>query len=165
MEIKKDKKDGAEVVLSGTLLASDIEKFYTKAVAAATKEISIPGFRKGHVPEERVVEEVGKNFLWKDAAERALQDQLENIIKEQEVTPIAPLSLSLKEPKHGEDVSFEITVVTPPTAQISDYKKVAKDALDTLPKTEAAKEEKDAVRAFRTQVRAISKMSKPDELK
>lgn len=165
MEITKTKKDGAEVVLNGTLSSSDIETFYKTAVQAAVKEVELPGFRKGHVPEDRVIEEVGKNFLWKDAAERALREQLEDILKKEDVSPIAPLSLSLKDPQHGNDVSFEITVVTPPTAELANYKEVAQEALTALPKTDEAKEHTDALRAFRTQVRAINKMSKPEEVK
>lgn len=165
MQITKTKKEHAEVVLAGTLSAKDIERHYKKAVTAAVKEVSLPGFRKGHVPEGRVIEEVGKNFLWKDAAERSLKESLEDILKQEEVHPITPLSLALKEPTYGEDVAFEIAAVTPPTVKIDDYKKVAHDALATLPKLEKEKEEKDAVRAFRTQVRAIGKMQDPNDPK
>lgn len=114
MQITKTKKKGAEIVLAGTLPSKDIEARYDAAVKAAVKEVELPGFRKGHVPKERVIEEVGKNFLWKDAAERVLRDALEDILMKEEVRPIAPLALSLKDPKHGEDVLFEITAITPP---------------------------------------------------
>lgn len=164
MQITKTKKEHAEVALAGTLSAKDIERHYKKAVTAAVKEVSLPGFRKGRVPEGRVIEEVGKNFLWKDAAERSLKELLEDILKQEEVHPITPLSLALKEPTYGEDVAFEIAAVTPPTVKIDDYKKIAEDALGALPKADKEKEESDAVRAFRTQVRAIGVMQKPEEV-
>jgi len=165
MDIIKTKKQGAEVVLAGTLSSKDIEKFYDKALKAAVREVSVAGFRKGHVPEERVIQEVGKDFLWKDAADRALKDQLEDILTKEDVRPIAPLSLSLKNTTHGEDVSFEITAITPPTVKIENYKDIATKALAALPKEEKDKEIADAKRAFRTQVRAINKMAKPEEVK
>lgn len=165
MDITKTKKKGAETVLAGTLSSKEIEKFYSAAVKAAVNQVTLPGFRKGHVPEERVIQEVGKEFLWKDAAERALKDALEEILKKEEVQPIAPLSLSLKTPEYGSDVGFEITAITPPTVTIDDYKGVAKGALDVLPKQEKEKELADAKRAFRMQVRAITKMAKPEEVK
>lgn len=158
MQITKTKKENAEVVLEGTLTSDTIEKFYGAAVKAAVQEVSLPGFRKGHVPEGRVIEEVGKNVLWKDAAERSLKESLEDILKQEEVHPITPLSLALKEPTYGEDVAFEIAAVTPPTVKIDDYKKIAEDALGALPKADKEKEGKDAVRAFRTQVRTINKI-------
>lgn len=165
MQVTKTKKENAEVVLSGALPAENVEKFYDAAVKAAVKEVELPGFRKGHVPPERVIEEVGKNYLWKEAAERALKDELEGILKEEQVSPIAPVSLSLKSPEHGKDVVFEITVTTPPSISIADYKEVAKNALATLPKQDEEKEYADAKRAFRTQVRAIPQMQNPDTVK
>ncbi|XKT74672.1 MAG: trigger factor [Patescibacteria group bacterium UBA2163] len=164
MNITKTKKEGAEVVLSGTLASKDVEKFYDTALKAAVKEVELPGFRKGNVPEDRVVQEVGQNFLWKDAAERALKETLTDILKQEEVQPIAPLSLSIKDPEHGSDVAFEITAITPPTVEITGYEKIAQDALATLPEQEREKQLNDAKQAFRTQIRAINKMAKPEEV-
>jgi len=164
MQITKTKKKGAEVILSGSLPSEDIRKHYDSAVKAAVKEVSLPGFRKGHVPEERVIEEVGKDFLWKDAAERALKEKLADILKQEGVASIAPLSLSLKSPKHWADVAFEIMAIMPPTVSIENYTDAAKKALDALPAVEKEKEVADAKRAFRTQVRAISMMKVPENV-
>lgn len=165
MNITKTARENAEVVLSGTLPKAAVEKFYEKAVDDAVKHVSVPGFRKGHVPRERVIEEVGKKFLWKDAAERALKEELDEILKKEALTPIVPLSLSFTKSEYGEEVSFDIVVVTPPTCESFDYKTVAKEALAALPDEDMAKAKDEAKRAFRTQVRAIGKMSKPEEVK
>jgi len=163
--VKKEVRPHAEVSLLGVIPAKAVEVFYEKALAAATKAVAIPGFRKGHVPKERVVEEIGENFLWKDAAERALKDELEEIMKSEDVAPIAPLSLSLSSVEAGKDVSFEIIAVIAPSVSIGDYKKVANDALDALPAEDKEAEEAAATRAFRTQVRAITKIQKSEEVK
>lgn len=165
MDIKKETKENAEVVLSGILPAKDIEPYWDNALNAAQKELNLPGFRKGHVPTEKVIEEVGAGYLWKEAAEMALKEALPEVLEKQEVMPIMPLGLSLKKAEKGEDVSFEITAVTPPACEAGDYKKAVKEALDALPKEDAAKEKTEAVHAFRTQVRAISKMKNPEEVK
>lgn len=62
MQIKKEARPGAEVVLSGIIAAKDIEVFWDNAVKAAQKEVSIPGFRKGHVPEEKIDSRSGCGF-------------------------------------------------------------------------------------------------------
>jgi len=163
--VTKEVRAHAEISLSGVLPAKTVEQFYEKAAAEAIKHVSVPGFRRGHVPKERVIEEVGVNFLWRDAAERALKEQLEDILKKEEVQPIAPLSLNLmSDIKYGEDVSFEIVAITAPTVKIDDYKERAKKALDTLPTEDTGAEEAAAQRAFRTQVRAIVKMRNPEEV-
>jgi len=153
-------------MLSGTLPALDIEAFYGKAVQGAVKEVSLPGFRRGHVPEARVIEEVGSDFLWKDAAERALKEKLTDILTQEAVAPIAPVSILLTSViKKGADVGFEITVITPPTVSIAHYKDTAKNALDTLPQQDKEKELGDARRAFRTQVRAVNATKNPADVK
>lgn len=165
MDIQKEQKENAEVVLSGTLPQKEIEAQWDTALKAAQKEVSVAGFRKGHVPEERIIEEVGEGFLWKQAADMALREKVADILKEHEVISITPLGLSIKDAKKGEDVSFEITAVTPPTCEAGDYKTTAKAALDAVPAEDTAKEKGEAVKAFRMQVRAISMMKNPEEVK
>lgn len=164
MNIKKETQGNATVVLSGTLAANDIEKFWDTALKTAQKEVAIPGFRKGHVPEERLLQEVGEEFLWKQAADMALKDVLPEMLAQEGVTPITPLGLSLKADVKGKDVSFEITVITPPTCDAGDYREAAKKALETLPAEDFEKEKASAIEAFRMQVRAISKMKTPENV-
>lgn len=112
-----------------------------------------------------MIHEVGADFLWKEAAEMALRRELETMLKEQEVMPIAPLNLSVKKAVKGEEVSFEIIAITPPTCDAGNYSAVAKAALDTLPAEDIEKEKGEAIKAFRMQVRAISMMKNPEEVK
>ena len=165
MDIKKEIKEGAEIVLSGTLTKSQIEAFWDKAFQAAQKEVSIPGFRKGHAPEERLLQEVGEDFLWRQAADMALRDAIQDILKEHEVSPIAPLSLAVEAAARGADVPFTITAVTPPTCDPGDYKGASQKAINALPEEDLAKEKAQAVQAFRMQVRAIAMMKNPEEVK
>jgi FKBP-type peptidyl-prolyl cis-trans isomerase (trigger factor) len=162
--VKKEIKEHAEVVLTGTLLKSHIETFWDKAVQGAQKEISLPGFRKGHVPPERLLQEVGVDFLWKQAAEMALKEALPDILDKEEVTPIAPLGLMLTASKKDEDVPFEITAIIPPSCAAGDYKAAAKRALIALGEEDFEKEKGEAIKAFRMQVRAIAKMKNPEEV-
>ncbi len=160
MDIIKEIKENAEVVLKGTLSSSVVEKFYEKAVEGAVKEVSLPGFRKGHVPQKKVIEEVGAGFLWKDAAEKALSEETQEMLTKEEVFPIAPLTLSLKTRGDGTekgDVDFEIVALVAPTCELADYKEIAKSVLNTLPKEDTQKEESQAKQAFRTQIRALAK--------
>lgn len=165
LSITREDRADAEVVLSGSLPAKTIEQFYEKAVSDAVKEVTVSGFRKGNAPRERVAEEVGEAYLWKDAAERALRDEVEGLLEKEKLTPLVPLALSFKSAEPRVDVQFEITVVTPPTCTIENYKNVASVALAGLSPDDTEKEKGEATRAFRTQVRAITKMSKPEEVK
>lgn len=165
MHITKTVRENAEVVLSGTIPRSSVEAWYEKAVAQAIAQVAVPGFRKGHVPRERVIEEVGEGFLWKDAAERALKDELDEILKKEALIPLVPLTLSFKKSTPREDVEFEVVVVVPPACEPFNAKFVAEKALEALPQEDQTTAKQEAVRAFRMQVRAISKMSSPEAVK
>ncbi len=159
MQVTKEVREHAAVALLGTLTAKDISSFYDKAVAAAVRDVAVPGFRKGHVPRERVVQEVGEAHLWKDAAERALNDELDELLKKENVVPIVPLSLRwTSDVESGKDVSFEVVATVAPTVTVGDYTANAASALAALPAVDTAKEEAAAVQAFRTQTRAIALM-------
>lgn len=164
MDIKKQKRPNAEVSLVGVLATSDIEKSWDKALAAVTKEVTLPGFRKGHVPKERILQEVGEHFVWREAAEIHLKAELEAMLKEQEIMPIAPLSLSMKPSEKGKDVEFEVVAVTAPTAEVGDYKAVAERTLKALPKADTAKEVEQAKTAFREQIKSLGGDEDPKKI-
>ena len=165
LNIQKETREHAEVVLKGTLSTEVITPFWEKAIAMAVQEVAVSGFRKGHAPKERVIEEVGKKFLWKQAADLALREKIDTVLEEEKVVPILPITIVFAETEPDADVSFEITVVTPPTSTIEKPQDVAQKSLDALPKENVAEELKAAKRAFRTQVRAISKMKNPADVK
>ena len=163
--ITKEEKENSEVALTGTLPKDLIETHAEKALDAISREVEVSGFRKGKAPKERVIEEVGKDFVWKQAAERALHDDVENILKQENVHPIMPLTTVLPNVEHGTDVAFEIRVVVPPKVSIENPKEIASNALSTLPKEDTEKELAEAKGAFRTQVRAVAKMKDPENVK
>ena len=99
--VEKEERPHAEVLLKGVLPAKIIETEYESAIREAGKHVAVPGFRKGHVPRERVIKEAGESFLWRDAAERSLKGELDEILKKENIVPVVPLSLSFTkvEPK------------------------------------------------------------------
>lgn len=152
MKVTKDKRPHAQIALSGTLSAKEVEKFWDKALAAIIKEVALPGFRKGHVPRERVLQEVGEKSIWREAAEMALNDSLEEILKKEDVHPIVPLSLSMKSADKGADVEFEITATVAPSVTLGDARAIAKKALAAMPADDTAKERAEARKAFEAQL-------------
>jgi FKBP-type peptidyl-prolyl cis-trans isomerase (trigger factor) len=165
MDIKKQKRPNAEVSLVGTLLATDIEKSWEKALAAVTKEVALPGFRRGHVPKDRIIAEVGEHFVWREAAELHLKAELEAMLKEQEIAPIAPVSLIWRtDLQKNNDVEFEVVAVVAPTVEVSDYKAIAERTLKTLPKEDTAKEVEEAKAAFREQIKAMGGDEDPKKI-
>lgn len=160
--IQKEKRENAEVSLSGIIPKESTEGRFEAAITRASKEVELPGFRKGKVPRDMVIDAYGKNALWRDAAEDVLRSSLEDLLKEHDVAPIVPLALSLTPASHGEDVPFEIVAVVAPTCTLPDYRVLAKTALAGLPSLDVEKEKGEAKKAFRVQARGISKLKNGD---
>jgi FKBP-type peptidyl-prolyl cis-trans isomerase (trigger factor) len=162
MHTEKTIGENAEIIITGTLPKEVVASFWERALQETQKTLAVPGFRKGHVPEDRVIQEVGADFLWRECAYMALREELDEIMKTHEVSPIAPLSISMPETKKDTEVAFSVTAVTPPTCTIPEYKEVAEKALAALPAEDFAQEKETAVRAFRMQLRAMTMLKTPE---
>ncbi len=138
-------KDHCEVELTGVLEVAAIEKEFPAALESIVKHVELPGFRKGKVPQDRVLQEVGEVSIWREAAETLLREQLADILKENKVVPILPPNIALKVPARGEPVEFTVSVITPPTVEITDYKSAVAKTLTSLTPTDIEKEKAQAL--------------------
>lgn len=155
MKTTVEKKPQATTVVSGTLATSDIDAHYTIALDRFVQEVELPGFRKGKAPKERVLQEVGPNAVWREAAEAALRDKIADILTEHKLVPILPPNITLTVGEPQQDVPFTITITTPPLVEIRDPKKVATDALKKLEEIDRAKELGEAKKSLHAQTRAM----------
>lgn len=156
MQTKKEKRKNAEVSITGTLPKETIERATEKTLLKIQKEIELPGFRKGKALLGKVREYVGEKALWKEAAESALRDSVEEILKEHEVMPIMPISAGLSMAEAGADATFEIIAVLAPTCSIDNYKHTAEKALKKLEPLDEAKEKEQAILALRAQIKQMT---------
>lgn len=136
MEIKKlEEKNGSikyQVILSEKL-QGEYEK---KATEMLSKEVSIKGFRKGHVPKKMLIEKFGEEFFYGYMQDKFINNIYAELIKESKVTPIS--SPDFKSTSNN-PLTIEFTIPTTPEI---DLKKVEKVKL-TLTKPKATKKEVD----------------------
>lgn len=162
MKTKKEKRKNAEVSISGVLPKDAIEQASEKTLLSIQKEVTIPGFRKGTAPLGHVRAHIGEAALWKESADRVLRSSLEEILKENEVEPIAPVSAALHAEEAGADMPFEIVAIVSPTCDIGDYKKTAEKALKKLEPLDISKEKEQALTSFREQTRQMTGLATPE---
>ncbi|MBI3573595.1 hypothetical protein HY090_00925 [Candidatus Kaiserbacteria bacterium] len=156
MKTKKEKRKNAEVSITGVVPKETIEKAREKTLARIQREIELPGFRKGKAPLDRVREYVGEKALWKEAAESALRESLEEILKEHEVMPMMPVNAGLSMAEVDADMPFEIIAVVAPTCSIEGYKGTAEKVLKKLEPLDAVKEKEQALAALRAQTKQMT---------
>jgi trigger factor len=101
-----------------------IEKAYRKV----SRDIAVPGFRKGKVPRQMLERLVGRE-TWVEEANRTLMDELyRKAIQEAELVPVGdPSDIEVLAP---EPLAFKVTVPVYPTVDPGDYAAVRVEPVD-----------------------------------
>ena len=80
--------DSANATAQAVIPADTLNQKLDKVTKAASKNLKIDGFRKGHVPASAIKQRYGKQ-LEEDAQRECVQDILKDILKELKVEPQA----------------------------------------------------------------------------
>ncbi len=101
----------------------DVEGSIARTAQELGKEMKLPGFRKGKVPAEMVVQRLGRQTVLTQALESSLADWYERAMLESGVNPVGDPKLDLSDlPEEGKPLRFSIEVAVRPGAELGDYK-------------------------------------------
>ncbi|WP_300918962.1 trigger factor [Helicobacter rodentium] len=108
--------DSANATAQAVIPADTLNQKLDKVTKAASKNLKIDGFRKGHVPASAIKQRYGKQ-LEDDAQRECVQDILKDILKELKVEPQALIGdpRITKFDKKDEGIEIEIEVSLTPT--------------------------------------------------
>ncbi len=127
-ETKVTKNDDSTVTIEGEIAAEHLEKHRPTALKKLGEEISVDGFRKGHVPEDMLVKHVGEYTLLEEMANRALSEQYPALLIEHKIDAIGRPDVSVTKLAAGNPLGFKITTAVTPKIDLADYKSTAKEA-------------------------------------
>ena len=96
-----------------------------KAIAKIQKEMSLPGFRPGHVPEAVLVKQVGDLFIFNEMADLAINDAFPEIMTEAKTNFITMPNIQITKIAVGNPLLFKIVGPVIPEIKLPDYKKIA----------------------------------------
>jgi trigger factor len=100
-----------------------VEQRVARAAGQLAGDMRIPGFRKGKVPAELVIQRVGREAVVEQALRDSLAEWYERALLETGITPIGDPNLNVESlPGPGEELEFSIEVAVRPPAQLGDYK-------------------------------------------
>src|SRR3954463_1179170 len=100
-----------------------VDKALNQAAASLGRDLKIPGFRKGKVPPQVVLQRVGRDAVLDEAVRNALPDWYEEAIGDAGLNTVGEPSLDLGElPDKGSPLEFSIEVGVRPAATLGDYK-------------------------------------------
>src|SRR3954466_9151952 len=102
-----------------------VDKALSQAAANLGRDLKIPGFRKGKVPPQVVLQRVGRDAVLDEAVRAALPDWYEEAIGEANIATVGEPSLDLGElPEKGSPLEFSIEVGVRPAAKLGDYREL-----------------------------------------
>src|SRR3954465_4664380 len=102
-----------------------VDRALSVAAADLGRDLRIPGFRKGKVPPQVVLQRVGRDAVLDEAVRKALPEWYEEALSDAGVAPVGEPSLDLQElPEKGSPLAFTIEVGVRPAAKLGDYKGV-----------------------------------------
>ncbi len=103
--------------------ADEVEKRLEGAAQQLAGDMRVPGFRKGKVPAELVIQRVGRETVLEQALRDSLAEWYERALLETGITPIGDPKLNVESlPEAGEDLEFSIEVGVRPPAKLGEYK-------------------------------------------
>ncbi len=125
-DVKIEKLPNSEIEVSGEVPVEIVESHRSKTVKRLAKNIDLPGFRKGHVPEEMVVKHISEQDLLKEIAETALGKTYADIVLDNKLEVVGKPQVTITKLAPNNPIGFKIKSAVFPKIELPDYKKLAK---------------------------------------
>ncbi|MFA6549030.1 MAG: trigger factor, partial [Candidatus Margulisiibacteriota bacterium] len=124
MQILSQKRDGNRVSLEIQEEYAAFEKAVEKAIAEASRDVSIPGFRPGKAPKEMIEKVLSRDAVEGHAAQDLISSLYSHVIEEAKVDPVDYPSVEVTRQEKGQPFVFKITVDVYPEVKLGKYKGV-----------------------------------------
>lgn len=155
ISVKKLKK--SEVEIEGEITAERMAAARAGALKRMGAEAVIPGFRKGKVPENILIEKYGEMAILEETAEVALGEEYPNIIIDNKLDVVGRPEISVTKIAPGNPLGFKIKTAVMPELKLPDYKEIAKTKLSEEKEPEPATNKE--VEEVENQIRRIKRDS------
>ena len=131
MAVKVETIEKNKVKLTITLSAESFDKALDAAFKKVSKNLQVPGFRKGKVPRPMFEQKFGVEALYEDALDAILPQAYVNAIEETNIAPVAAPTWDIKEIGKGKELVAEATVVVKPEVELGQYTGIEVEELST----------------------------------
>ncbi len=121
MKLSVERQEASIVVLD---IAADEDEFATsmdRAFRRVSRDIQIPGFRKGKAPRNMVERFYGREVFLREAADELMDKLYREALEQAEITPVGEPEVEIVE---LEPVAFKVSVPVYPTIEPGDYASV-----------------------------------------
>src|SRR5262245_23093814 len=139
---------GNRVRLTVDVSSHELEHAVEHAASDLSGSIRIPGFRKGKVPRQVLLANVGKDRLWAEAVESHIGGWFWNAAARSRLRPIATPEYDFELPQsEAQPWTFRATVEVQPTPEIVDWTTLEVPRAEVTVPEELVQAELDALRS------------------
>ena len=118
--IKNEKGEHSTINLEFSVEQKVFEDAVTEVYKQKAKNITVPGYRKGHAPRNLIEKMYGKGVFHEEALNKILPDAYRAAIEEAGIKPIAQAEFDVVSMEG--DIVFSAKVPVKPELDIADYK-------------------------------------------
>lgn len=141
MSAKWEKLEGNKGVLTVEVDVETFNKGLDSAFKKVSKEVTIPGFRKGRIPRGLFEKRFGVESLYQDALDMVLPDAYMAAVEETGIEPIDQPEIDIEQIEKGKELIFTATVQVKPEVTLGEYKGLEVEKMDTEVTEEDVEEE------------------------
>jgi len=120
VELNVKELSASENEIEISLKFDDVKNNIEAEVKKQTKNIQLPGFRKGKVPKNILKKRFGDSLEY-EASEKIANKQFWEIAKEKNLNPIGQPTMTDFDFKPGEDLNFKVKYEVVPQIELKDY--------------------------------------------
>jgi trigger factor len=131
MSHKWEKLEGNEGVLTVTVEADKFDEALDEAFKKVSKEVSVPGFRKGKIPRQMFEKRFGVESLYQDALDIVLSPNYAKAVQEEGINPVDQPEVDIVEMEKGKDLVFTAKVTVEPEVTLGEYKGLEVEEMST----------------------------------
>ena len=124
MKLTTNRVDKKTVEITVEAGNDKIKKGLEKAYKDVAKKVNIPGFRKGKVPKQILLNNFGKEFFLEEAANHVLPEIYEEVLNtvEEENMPLGRPQIEMVQLEEDKDFIFKIKADAKPQFEMGEYK-------------------------------------------
>jgi trigger factor len=111
-----------EVVLAVEVPRDAVRTMYERTLTRLSREAQVPGFRKGRVPKQVVVNQLGSEYIRGQALNDSLPEWYESALETTEIDAVSMPEIDFEKYDEDADFSFTAKVQVRPTPVLGEYK-------------------------------------------
>lgn len=132
MQIQLVSEEGLNRGFDVTVPATDFETRVDTNLAGFAKDLKLPGFRPGKVP-QAVIRHRYRASIMEEVMNETVQEAVRSALNEHELSAAAPANVTEIKPfDEGEDIQFSFSIDIMPSIELTDFSKLTFDRMNPV---------------------------------